>query len=298
MELTIALAQYPITQHASFASWQKHTAGWVEDAVSRGAQLLVFPEYGSMELVSVFPPETQADLRWQLHALQNLRSRFCETFRSLARRHGVAIVAPSFPVLVNEHAFVNRAYVFGPNGEGWQDKWIMTRFENEEWGISPGERQLVVFETAGVHFGVQVCYDIEFPVGTHALAGAGAQLIVAPSCTEAVRGAARIHIAARARALEQQLYTAVAQTIGEAPWSPAVDVNFGYAAVYSSPDKNLPEDGILARGTAQEPSWLVHRIEPAYNDVIRHDGQVLNYADSQRLAAGEEVPPVIVRVSL
>ena len=69
--------------------------------------------------------------------------------------------------------------------------------------------------------GIAICYDIEFPLIAHAMARAGAELILAPSCTDTIAGANRVHVGARARALENQVYVAVAPTVGQAPWSPA-----------------------------------------------------------------------------
>jgi predicted amidohydrolase len=283
MEVTIALAQYPVSQHANVEAWQQHITRWVTQATEKGANVLVFPEYGSMELVSVFPEAVQSDLHGQLLELQQLLPVFTATFRELAEKHRCVIVAPSFPVNLADKTIVNRVFVFGPAGEGHQDKWFMTRFENEEWGISSNGRSLTLFETDWCTFGVQICYDIEFPVGSHRLAQSGAGLIVVPSCTETIRGATRVHIGARARAMEQQVFTAVAQTINEALWSPAVDMNYGYAAIYSSPDKDLPEEGILAIGTPEKPQWIIEKIDFEQNAVIRTNGQVFNYMDMQRL---------------
>ena len=92
-----------------------------------------------------------------------------------------------------------------------------------------------------------------------------------------------MHLGARARALENQCYVAVAQTIGQAPWSPAVDLNYGYAAFYSTPDKGLPEDGVLALGLAQEPGWTTHSLDFEKLTEVRADGQVFNFKDFQNI---------------
>lgn len=283
MEVTIALAQYPVSQHTNVEAWQQHITRWATEALDKGANMLVFPEYGSMELVSILPEDIQSDLHGQIQELQQLLPVFMDTFRQLAKKHQCVIVAPTFPVSIADKTVVNRAFVFGPNAEGYQDKWFMTRFENEEWGISSNDRSLTLFETDWCSFGVQICYDIEFPVGSQHLSKSGAQLIVVPSCTETIRGATRVHIGARARAMEQQLFTAVSQTINEALWSPAVDINYGYAAVYASPDKDLPEEGIVATGVPEKPEWVIEKLDFEQNAAIRTDGQVFNYADIQKL---------------
>ncbi|MCC6703140.1 MAG: hypothetical protein IT221_16535 [Fluviicola sp.] len=38
--------------------------------------------------------------------------------------------------------FINLTFVFSKDNEGYQDKWFMTRFENEEWGINPSKNKL------------------------------------------------------------------------------------------------------------------------------------------------------------
>jgi predicted amidohydrolase len=281
MHPTVALAQYPITYHRQFADWRHHVSSWVAEAARQQAQLLVFPEYGAMELVSLFSAELRSDIRAQVQALESLRPDFCAVFAALARQYQVIIVAPSIPVLVGQNIF-NRAYVFSSKGLiGYQDKFFMTRFEDEDWGIHPAPKELSVFEASWGCFGIQICYDVEFALGTQWLAQNGATMIVAPSCTETIRGATRVHVGARARALENQCYTLVAQTVGEASWSPAVDLNYGYTACYCPPDHGLPEEGIVAIQPPQQPGWLVVSPDLSAIEYARTQGQVLNFKDSQ-----------------
>lgn len=297
--MKVAAAQYPITAFDEFTSWKTHAGEWVAAAASRDAQLLLFPEYGSMEMASLLTVDEKSDLRKQVGGLGRWKDLFLEVFSDLAHQWQVTIVAPSFPVQEGNRVF-NRAYVFSPEGlAGYQDKFFMTRFEDEEWGVQAGVPVLKVFEADWGTFGIQICYDVEFPAGAQALCASGAELILAPSCTETIRGATRVHVGARARALENQCYVAVAQTIGDAPWSPAVDINYGYAAVYSTPDKDFPEDGIVAQMTAQEPGWLVQELDFKKIRTVRREGQVFNFKDMQNLdyrLHGKAIEVVRVRV--
>lgn len=282
MEVTLALAQYPITEHRSLENWKNHTEQWISDAVSKGAQVLTFPEYGSMELTSLLPQEIRENLKLQIAHLQDFLPVFIETFQAFAHTYNCVIVAPSFPVDLGEKT-VNRCFVFSQISYSWQDKHFMTRFEDESWGIASSDGRLRLFDTPFGKFGVQICFDIEFPLGGQLLAEAGAQFILVPSCTETLKGATRVHIGARARAMEQQFYTGVSQTVGDALWSPAVDINYGYTSVYASPDGDFQDEGILALTEAQNPGWLIHTLDLSQNEQIRENGQVLNFKHSQRL---------------
>ena len=158
----------------------------------------------------------------------------------------------------------------------------MTRFEDEIWGVKSPPKVLTLFEASWGNFGIQICYDMEFSLGSQLLSSAGASLILTPSCTEAVRGATRVHIGARARALETQSYTVVSQTIGEAPWSPVVNVNYGFTAVYSPPDFGFPKEGIVNKKEPQTEGWLLETLDFTAVKAVRDEGKVLNFQDHQK----------------
>lgn len=295
MTITCAAANYPILHYNDLKIWQSDTEGWVKNAVKHRAHVLLFPEYGSMSLISLFDSTIQQDICQQVRSINQLKDTFGDTFLRLAHKYNIVIIAPSIPV-IQGNAIFNRAYVFSPRGMvGYQDKFFMTRFENEEWGIQAAKpKKLTLFEAEWGCFGIQICYDIEFGLGSHHLCSAGAQIIFAPSCTETIRGATRVHIGARARALENQCYTVVSQTIGEAAWSPVVDINYGFAAFYSTPDKGLPEEGILAQSSPHTEGWLIHTLDLDLLTQVRQNGQVFNYKDHQHLNIGWQEEEVIV----
>jgi hypothetical protein len=73
-----------------------------------------------------------------------------------------------------------------------------------------------------------------------------------------------------------------------------VDINYGYAAVYSTPDANLPEEGIVAIQPPQQPGWLVQTLDFSKTEAVRADGQVFNFKDGMGLVYGVEKEPVEV----
>ena len=119
--LRVAAAAYPVDFHPGWAAYEAKVTAWVADAAGRGARLLVFPEYASLELISLLPPELHHDILALRPALQAFLPEFLALHARLARQHGVGLVAGSFPV-AQGGGYVNRAYVFGPNGaQHWQD---------------------------------------------------------------------------------------------------------------------------------------------------------------------------------
>lgn len=279
--LRIAAAQYPVSEPGDWAEVEAQLSAWVAEAAAADAQLLVFPEYAAMSLAALFGQLVRGDLQAQLGALQDLHADYLALHARLAGQHGVHLLAGSYPVRVG-HQFRNRAHLFAPGGDcGWQDKWTMTRFETEQWGISAGEA-LKVFDTSLGRIGINICYDVEFPLLARAQTEAGATLILAPSCTDTPAGYWRVRVGAQARALESQCAVVQAPLVGEAPWSPAVDINVGAAGVYTPPDRGLPDDGVLARGEWNRPQWLYADVAPQSLQAVRDQGQVFNHRDWQR----------------
>ncbi len=271
----IAISQYPIEAHASFSSFEVKLESWVAEAAKAGAKLLVFPEYGAMELTSILPADIAGDLQKSLEGMQQFYADFEIAHHRLAVKYGVYILASSFP-----HNRRNAAGLYSPSGaRGVQEKLIMTRFENEEWGIKPGEGGLTLFETEIGNIGVAICYDSEFPLIGRALAEAGADIILVPSCTDTQAGYWRVRIGAQARALENQCFVVQSPLVGEAPWSPATDINVGAAGFFGPPDRGFPDDGVFVVGEMNVPGWVYGEIDTNLIRKVRTEGQVLNYRD-------------------
>lgn len=279
MTVKIAAAQYDISFLENWANYQRKTERWVKEAIENGAKILLFPEYNTMELASLFSENIYSSLNLSLVEMQSVHSAFLNLFQGLAREYQCVIQAGSFPILISENIYHNRAYLFQPNDEiDFQDKMMMTRFENEEWLISAGD-ELKCFDTDFGRIAINICYDSEFPLLTRKQVEMGANLILVPSCTDTVAGFHRVKIGCQARALENQCYVVQAALVGDASWSPAVDVNIGAAGIYTPVDYGFPDNGILASGEFNKPQWVYAEIDLQNCEKVRVEGQVFNYRD-------------------
>lgn len=277
----VASAQYPISFFSSWLDWQKHMDRWIEAAVAEQAELLVFPEYGAIELTSLFGENDRQDLTYLARGLSVYIEEFKKYFRKQAVQNNIYILAPSIPVIDHERV-VNRAFVFSSDGKvDYQDKHFMTRFEDEDWKVQSGEPIIKIFKTKSFSFSVSICFDVEFPGPAQIAARNGAQILLAPSCTETLKGLHRVHIGARARALENQFFVVVAQTILDSKWSPAVDINTGQAAVYGPPDLGFTDDGVLAQGLINSEGWVYQDLNLDLVAEVRTQGAVFNYHYNQ-----------------
>jgi len=279
MNVKTATAQYDISFLADWSAYQQKIERWVGEASAQNAKILVFPEYFSMELASLFAQEIYSSLSKQLVAMQLLHGDFIALFTRLAQQHHCIIQAGTFPVLIEGEVYHNRAYLFMADGSvDYQDKLMMTRFENERWLIKGG-KELKCFDTEYGKIAINICYDSEFPLLARKQVEAGCILIVVPSCTDTIAGFNRVKIGCQARALENQCYVVQASLVGNAPWSEAVDVNVGAAAIYTPVDRGFPDNGILSEGIFNEVQWVFAEISPSACATVREQGQVFNHRD-------------------
>ncbi|SNR52307.1 carbon-nitrogen hydrolase family protein [Puniceibacterium sediminis] len=291
--MKIATAAYPMDFLPDWDAYRAKITSWVAEAAGQGADLLLFPEYGAMELATLAGAEVAADLEASLHAVSD-RVRDADALHAtLAQQYNVHIVAASAPVFDPTIGArpVNRARFFTPTGAiGFQDKQIMTRFEREIWGVVGGH-PLTIFDTTLGKIGILICYDSEYPLLARAMSDA--DLILVPSCTEALTGYSRVRIGSMARALEQQCVTVMSSTVGSAKWSEAVDTNCGMGGVFGPPDTGFPATGVIAEGVLNQPGWTYAEVDVAHIAHVRVDGVVLNRAHWVE-QTGRDVPAPIL----
>ncbi|GAA1764926.1 carbon-nitrogen hydrolase family protein [Agromyces humatus] len=179
-----------------------------ELATTRGARLVVFPEYSSY-----FTPQPGAD--WAA-AAQPVGGPFTESLAALADRVGAHLVAGMIERLEGESRVANTVVAIAP-GTG-----VVARYRKlhlydafgqreSEW-VAPGEiASPEVFEAGGLTFGLQTCYDARFPEVTRRIVDAGADVVCMPA--EWVRGPlkeAHWRVLTTARALENTIFVAAA----------------------------------------------------------------------------------------
>ncbi|WP_298285290.1 carbon-nitrogen hydrolase family protein [Acidocella sp.] len=275
--MKLALAAFGVTPPRDPRAFLTRLERLASEAALAGAALLALPEYFSMVLAGavISTPDAQAELA---HVVAHAPSLVAD-LRAIAQRHQLHLLAGTIPMRDEDGKIRNRAPFIAPSGAlAYQDKQHMTRFEAEYWGVAGGQPPQIFATRLGL-IGVSICYDSEFPLHVRAQVMAGARLVLIPSCTADAAGFNRVRISARARAIENQCYTAPIPLVGQAPWSAAIDSNIGHSAVFTPCDTGFPPDGVLAAGPLNEPGLTFATLDFAAIDTVRATGTVLNHRD-------------------
>jgi predicted amidohydrolase len=279
--IRVASLQYYIRPVETFDQFRDQVVSLVDTAVDYKCKLVVFPEYFTVQLLTL--GDGKRPMPEQVRALAGQVPRYIELLSELATSRRTYIVGGSIPT-ADDGTLRNTCYVFGPTGEhGIQGKLHMTRWETEEWKVSPAEK-LRIFDTEFGKLAVNICYDVEFPEIARVAAREGAHLLVVPSCTDDRHGYLRVRYCAQARAIENQLYVVHACTVGSLPMVPAVSLNYGQASILTPSDFTFARDGILAEGVPNQESMVIGDLDLEAIAASRDQGTVLPLRDSQRTA--------------
>jgi predicted amidohydrolase len=178
-------------------------------AASRGAKLVVFPEYSSY---------FTADLgEHSVAAAETLGGPFVAGLEAIAKVLDIHIVAGMLE-LSNEDddRFFNTLVALDPHGAlvaKYRKVHLYDAFGHREsdWVVPGPIEEPEIFELGDLRVGLQTCYDIRFPEVTRRLVDAGADVVVLPS--EWVRGPLKEQhwrTLVTARAIENTVFFAAA----------------------------------------------------------------------------------------
>lgn len=290
--IRVSSLQYFIRPVQTFGHFRDQVEGLVETAADYNCQLLVFPEYFTVQLLTL--GNVKRPIREQIQDLAKQLPVYSDLLLSLARKHRMYIVGGSIPVMEDSGDLVyNDSFFFSPGGNiGVQGKLHMTRFEKEDWKISPRSR-LKVFETGFGRVAIAICYDVEFPDIARAAARLGAHILVVPSCTDERQGFLRVRYCSHARAIENQIYVIQSHTVGSLPMVPAVSLNYGQAAILTPSDFAFSRDGILAEGNPNQEMMVIGELNLKTIADARETGTVLPLFDSARSVSVTAEPEVV-----
>jgi len=252
-KVRVACVQYQMRKISSFSEFARQVSYFVDVAADYGSDFVLLPELFTVQLLSQLDALTPQE---GMRRLSGYTPRFVKLMKDLAVKYGITIIAGSHPVLENKR-LLNMCYVCLPDGSiAQQPKLHITPNERKWWGIRGGNT-LAAIPTPKAKIGVLICYDVEFPEAVRYLADEGAEILFVPFCTDNRQGYLRVRYCAQARAIENQMYVALAGNVGNLPDVSNMDVQYGQAAVLTPSDFAFARDGVAAEADSNEETVLV-----------------------------------------
>jgi predicted amidohydrolase len=212
-------------------------------AAQAGAQLLLCPEM-CITGYAIGAPAVQA-------LAQTADGAWADAVAAMAQRHQIAVVY-GYPERGADDAVFNAAQWIDATGRrclNYRKTYLFGALDRAQFAAAPASATTLDFH--GWKVGLLICYDVEFPEATRALALAGADLIAVPTANMA-----DYDFVARSlvpvRAYENQLFVAYANFTGLEG-----ALEYGGLSVVAGPD------GVPLAQAGREESLLIATLDDA-----------------------------------
>lgn len=271
----IAALQYLLRPIGSFKEFATQVEFFVRSAKDYNSQFVVFPELFTTQILTYLnePAPGRA-----IRLLAQLTTEYDALFKRLATENNLYIIAGTHPVIERGELF-NAAHLFTPHGRVFRQKKVhLTATEKNLYQMSRGHG-FYVYHTDFGKIAILVCYDVEFPEAARLMAEAGVEILFVPSCTDERKAFCRVRYCAQARAIENQIYVAMACTVGNLPLVPGMATNYGQAAIFTPSDYFFARDGIAAEGNVNQEQMIVSDVDLNLLDEQRVNGTVIPLND-------------------
>ncbi len=183
----------------------------VDDAVAKGAKLIILPEH------------SDAIGRHERRFAEPIPGEMSRFYSALAKQHNIYLHCGSMTEKSSDNSPYNTSLVFDTNGEQIALYRKLHMFDvdipngpsvYESHGVSKGDR-LSIVKTELCTIGLSICYDVRFGEIYRLMAKAGAQLLVVSANFTANTGKLHWETLVCARAIENGCYVAAVDQCGE-----------------------------------------------------------------------------------
>jgi predicted amidohydrolase len=265
--ITVTAVQFELRPEPDFDTFAQHLTAIVDAAAADQPDLIVLPELVTTGLLASLPAAADLAPDEIGDAYRTVFPPFTEPLTDLlierSARLGLTLLGGSHFRRADDGSFRNTAVLAHPDGRvEHQDKLHLTPQE-KAIGLQPGDDVLIT-QIGAATVGVQICADIEFPEINRYLGVHGVELVLAPSLTWNRRGANRVRYGAHARAMENQLFVAVAPLVGTSgvPTSGAIH-GTGTAMITGPLDRTLGlDDGVVcAHPDTRREGWVTATLD-------------------------------------
>jgi len=271
----LCMVQYLMRRVESFEEFQKQSQFFVDLASDYKSDFVVFPELFTTQLLCLLDSGRPSEAARQM---TEFTPRYLELFNDLAVSYNINIVGGTQFVVEGEHLY-NAAYFFRRDGTiEKQYKIHITPNERKWWGVSPGTG-VRVFDTDRGKISILICYDIEFPELARVAAAKGAQIIFVPFNTDERYGYLRVRHCAQARAIENQLYVAIAGCAGMLPFVENADMHYAQCGVFTPSDFPFARDAVASESMPNIETVVIHDVDTELLRRNRLSGTVRPWTD-------------------
>lgn len=274
--IRLGLIQWQMRHFSNFDAFCEQAEYFLDAVSDYQSDFALFPELFNAPLMAPYNELSTAD---SIRKLASFTTVLKEKFSALAISYNVNIITGSMPEIQEDGSLLNIGFLCRRDGTTERyEKIHITPSEKSSWGMVGGN-QVKVFDTDCGKIGILICYDVEFPELPRLLAQQGMQILFVPFLTDTQNGYMRVRSCARARAIENECYVAIAGCVGNLPKVNNMDIQFAQAAVFTPCDFAFPTNGIKAEATPNTEMTLIADVDIDPLLELHNFGSVRNLKD-------------------
>lgn len=253
----LGLIQWQMRSFNDIGSMFEQIEFFVDAVSGYQSDFVLFPELFNAPLMAEFNhlPESDAIRKLAIHT-----DAIRDQFQEYAISYNINIITGSMPLMENNKLY-NVGFLCRRDGTTETYRKVhITPNELSYWGMVGGDK-IQTFDTDCGKIGVLICYDVEFPELSRLMADDGLQILFVPFLTDTQNGFTRVQNCARARAIENECYVAIAGCVGNLPKVNNMDIQFAQSAVFTPADFPFPTNGIKAEATPNTEMTLIADVD-------------------------------------
>ncbi len=275
-QVRLCLVQYLMRRVESFDDFAQQCEFIVDVGSNYKSDFVVFPELITTQLLGLV--DNDAPPAQAARKLSEFTPQYLEHFNAMSVRYNVNIVGGSQFAVEGDELY-NISYLFRRDGTiAKQYKIHVTPMERRWWGVTPGNR-VEVFDTDRGKVAILICYDVEFPELARVATAMGAKILFVPFNTDERYGYLRVRHCAQARAIENQMYVAIAGCAGMMPFVDNADMHYAQCAILTPSDFPFARDAVASESMPNIETIVVHDVDLELLRRNRIDGTVRPWTD-------------------
>jgi len=273
--IRLGLIQWQMRPYNNLDELMQQAEYFVDAVSGYRSDFALFPEFFNAPLMAENNHMSEPEA---IRELAKHTAPIMQRFSELAISYNINIITGSMPEFEN-NKLLNVGFLCRRDGSVERyEKLHVTPDESKVWGLQGGSH-IRAFDTDCGRIGVLICYDVEFPELSRILADDGMDVLFVPFLTDTQNGYSRVMNCARARAIENECYVAIAGSVGNLPKVHNMDIQYAQSMVFTPCDFAFPANGIKAEATPNTEMILIADVDISMLNELHQFGSVRNLKD-------------------
>ncbi|QIW10126.1 nitrilase-related carbon-nitrogen hydrolase [Francisella sp. LA112445] len=251
--ISVAAVQMVIKQE-SFDQFANNIERLSKQAKAKGAEIVVFPEDNSVNLIN--------DLPWNKQSIVKLSSYYSKTKKlisQLAKKLNIVLIAGT--IAKNDNGKISNTVIVGlPNGEIVENDKIYLTPEERNVGYTKFGKDILVLNYKGTKIAILICYTSEFPNISQKLSKINPDIIIVPSYTNDLYGLNRVHTAVKMLSIQNFAYGVVVGMASGLDKDHTQGVDGVSQILFTSPQNKAFPLNYLAKGNFNKEDVVIEKL--------------------------------------